>query len=181
MAPLLGIAAWSGTGKTTLLKQLIPLLSASGLRVGLIKHTHHNMEIDKPGKDSYELRKAGAIQTLAASSRRWALITETPEEREPDLMYLASRMDSSHLDLILVEGFKHEPVAKILLYRNGTGHLPDELEIDAHTLAVASDIPLLLPVLQLDLNAPHDIAKFIISWLESQKIQEREYGMLVGI
>ncbi|MDR2989245.1 MAG: molybdopterin-guanine dinucleotide biosynthesis protein B, partial [Providencia alcalifaciens] len=77
--PLLGITAYSGTGKTTLLKKVIPLLRQRHVRVGLIKHTHHDMEIDTPGKDSYELRKAGADQTLVASNQRWALMTETPE------------------------------------------------------------------------------------------------------
>lgn len=72
MIPLLAIAAWSGTGKTTLLKKLIPALCAHGIRPGLIKHTHHDMDVDKPGKDSYELRKAGAAQTLVASQQRWA-------------------------------------------------------------------------------------------------------------
>ena len=72
MIPLLAIAAWSGTGKTTLLKRLIPELCALGLRPGLIKHTHHDMDVDKPGKDSYELRKAGAAQTIVASEQRWA-------------------------------------------------------------------------------------------------------------
>ncbi|WP_411025279.1 molybdopterin-guanine dinucleotide biosynthesis protein B, partial [Salmonella sp. s55884] len=80
MVPLLGIAAWSGTGKTTLLKALIPLLRERGIRPGLIKHTHHDMDVDTPGKDSLELRKAGAAQTLVASAKRWALMTETPEE-----------------------------------------------------------------------------------------------------
>lgn len=75
--PLLGITAWSGTGKTTLLKKLIPLLRNRNIRVGMIKHTHHDMDVDKPGKDSYELRKAGAEQTLVASQQRWALMTET--------------------------------------------------------------------------------------------------------
>ena len=117
MIPLLAIAAWSGTGKTTLLKKLIPELRARGIRPGLIKHTHHNMDVDKPGKDSYELRKAGAAQTLVASQQRWALMVETPEEPEPDLAYLVSRMDASTLDMVLVEGFKHEPVAKIVLFR----------------------------------------------------------------
>ena len=85
MIPLLAIAAWSGTGKTTLLKRLIPELCALGLRPGLIKHTHHDMDVDKPGKDSYELRKAGAAQTIVASEQRWALMTETPEKPELDL------------------------------------------------------------------------------------------------
>ena len=92
------------TGKTTLLKKLIPELRARGIRPGLIKHTHHNMDVDKPGKDSYELRKAGAAQTLVASQQRWALMVETPEEPELDLAYLVSRMDAATLDLVLVEG-----------------------------------------------------------------------------
>lgn len=80
MIPVLAISAWSGTGKTSLLKKLIPALCAKGIRPGLIKHTHHNMDVDKPGKDSYELRKAGAAQTMVASNQRWALMTETPDE-----------------------------------------------------------------------------------------------------
>ena len=98
MIPLLAFAAWSGTGKTTLLKKLIPALCARGIRPGLIKHTHHDMDVDKPGKDSYELRKAGAAQTIVASQQRWALMTETPDEEELDLQFLASRMDTSKLD-----------------------------------------------------------------------------------
>ncbi|QWT42714.1 molybdopterin-guanine dinucleotide biosynthesis protein MobB [Dickeya dadantii] len=162
--PLLAIAAHSGTGKTTLLKQLIPLLNAMEIRVGIIKHTHHDMDVDKPGKDSYELRKAGADQTLVASSTRWALMTETPEQQEPDLYFLASRMDSSKLDLILVEGFKHEPVDKILLYRCGSGRNIAAL-IDADTLAVATDTALTLALPCLDLNQPAQIAVFIRDWL----------------
>ena len=85
MIPLLAFAAWSGTGKTTLLKKLIPALCARWIRPGLIKHTHHDMDVDKPGKDSDELRKAGAAQTIVASQQRWALMTETPDEEELDL------------------------------------------------------------------------------------------------
>ncbi|MGM3192494.1 molybdopterin-guanine dinucleotide biosynthesis protein MobB [Dickeya dadantii subsp. dieffenbachiae] len=162
--PLLAIAAHSGTGKTTLLKQLIPLLNAMGIRVGIIKHTHHDMDVDKPGKDSYELRKAGADQTLVVSNTRWALMTETPEQQEPNLHFLASRMDSSKLDLILVEGFKHEPVDKILLYRCGSGRDIAAL-IDADTLAVATDTTLTLALPCLDLNQPAQIAVFIRDWL----------------
>ncbi|QYM97859.1 molybdopterin-guanine dinucleotide biosynthesis protein B [Dickeya ananatis] len=166
--PLLAIAAHSGTGKTTLLKQLIPLLNAMGIRVGIIKHTHHDMDIDKPGKDSYELRKAGADQTLVASHTRWALMTETPEQQEPDLFFLASRMDSSTLDLILVEGFKHESVDKILLYRHKSGN-NEVMEIDDHTLAIASDVPLTLFRPCLDLNQPPQVAVFIRDWLRQKK------------
>ena len=167
MIPVLAIAAWSGTGKTTLLKAIIPALSVRGVRPGLIKHTHHNMDIDTPGKDSYELRKAGAAQTLVASSQRWALMTETPDEEEIDLAYLISRMDHSRLDLVLVEGFKHEPVAKILLFRSDTGHDINELTLDEHVIAVASDVPLSLQVPVLDINNAEGIVNFILQWMKA--------------
>ncbi|WP_333854650.1 molybdopterin-guanine dinucleotide biosynthesis protein MobB [Leclercia sp.] len=167
MIPVLAIAAWSGTGKTTLLKAIIPALCARGVRPGLIKHTHHNMDVDTPGKDSYELRKAGAAQTLVASSQRWALMTETPDEEEIDLAYLISRMDHSKLDLVLVEGFKHEPVAKILLFRSGAGHDINELTLDEHIIAVASDIPLSLQIPVLDINNNEAIVDFILQWMKT--------------
>lgn len=165
MIPLLAIAAWSGTGKTTLLRKLIPELRARGIRPGLIKHTHHNMDIDKPGKDSYELRKAGAAQTLVASQQRWALMVETPEEPELNLAYLVSRMDASTLDMVLVEGFKHEPVAKILLFREGCGHSSEELAMDEFVIAVASDVPLPVDVPSLDINDIQQIADFVMQWV----------------
>ncbi|MDV2903608.1 molybdopterin-guanine dinucleotide biosynthesis protein MobB [Phytobacter diazotrophicus] len=165
MIPVLAIAAWSGTGKTTLLKKLIPALCEQGIRPGLIKHTHHNMDVDKPGKDSYELRKAGATQTIVASSQRWALMTETPDEPELNLAYLVSRMDASTLDLVLVEGFKHEAVAKILLFRQGCGHREEELIIDKHVIAIASDVPLAVDVPLLDINDIAQISAFVIRWL----------------
>ena len=164
MTPVLAIAAWSGTGKTTLLKKQIPALCARGIRPGLIKHTHHNMDVDKPGKDSYELRKAGAAQTMVASRERWALMTETPDEAPLDLAYLVSRMDHSTLDLVLVEGFKHEAVAKILLFRNDAGHDVSELTLDEHVIAVASDVALDVEVPVLDLNDEDKIAEFIVGW-----------------
>ncbi|MGS2875299.1 molybdopterin-guanine dinucleotide biosynthesis protein MobB [Enterobacter huaxiensis] len=164
MIPVLAIAAWSGTGKTTLLKKLIPALCAKGKRPGLIKHTHHNMDVDKPGKDSFELRKAGAAQTMVASRQRWALMTETPDEAPLDLAYLVSRMDHSTLDLVLVEGFKHEEVAKILLFRSDAGHEVHELTLDEHVIAVASDVALSLELPVLDLNDVDGIAEFIVGW-----------------
>ncbi|MGU3511071.1 molybdopterin-guanine dinucleotide biosynthesis protein MobB [Raoultella planticola] len=165
MIPVLAISAWSGTGKTTLLKKLIPALCAAGLRPGLIKHTHHNMDVDRPGKDSYELRKAGAAQTIVASSQRWALMTETPDQEEVDLAWLVSRMDASKLDLVLVEGFKHEPVAKLLLFRQQGGHRIEELVLDEHVISVVSDTPLETSLPQLDLNDIPQIAAFILRWL----------------
>jgi molybdopterin-guanine dinucleotide biosynthesis protein B len=166
MLPLLAFAASSGMGKTTLLKKVIPLLTERGIRTGLIKHTHHDMDVDKPGKDSYELRKAGAAQTIVASQKRWALMTETPDENELNLYYLASRMDESSLDLILVEGFKHEPVPKILLYRKGVLQHFDALVIDSHVIAIASDIELSTSLPILDINHPEQLADFIASWLK---------------
>ena len=139
-------------------EKLIPALCARGIRPGLIKHTHHDMDVDKPGKDSYELRKAGAAQTIVASQQRWALMTETPDEEELDLHFLASRMDTSKLDLILVEGFKHEEIAKIVLFRDGAGHRPEELVIDRHVIAVASDVP-------LNLESRYWILMMLRGWL----------------
>lgn len=164
MNSVLAISAWSGTGKTTLLKKLIPALCARGIRPGLIKHTHHNMDVDKPGKDSYELRKAGAAQTMVASNQRWALMTETPDEAPLDLAYLVSRMDHSTLDLVLVEGFKHEAAPKILLFRSDAGHNISELTLDEHVIAVASDVALDIEVPVLDLNDEDGIAEFIVKW-----------------
>ena len=164
MIPVVAISAWSGTGKTTLLKKLIPALCARGLRPGLIKHSHHNMDIDTPGKDSYELRKAGAAQTMVASPQRWALMTETPDEAPLNLAYLVSRMDHSTLDLVLVEGFKHEAVPKILLFRSNAGHNMSELTLDEHVIAVASDVAVELEVPVLDLNDVDGIAQFIVAW-----------------
>ncbi|UJD96692.1 molybdopterin-guanine dinucleotide biosynthesis protein B [Lelliottia amnigena] len=168
MKPVLAIAAWSGTGKTSLLKKLIPALYERGIRTGVIKHTHHNMDIDKPGKDSYELRRAGAAQTMVASTQRWALMTETPEKDTLDLNYLVSRMDHSALDLVLVEGFKHESVTKILLFRQGIGHGVDELMLNEDVIAVASDVSLTLQMPVLDLNNTDEIADFIQEWLLKQ-------------
>lgn len=164
--PLLAIAAYSGTGKTTLLKQLIPLLKQRQIRVGLIKHTHHDMDVDTPGKDSYELRKAGADQTLVASNNRWALMTETPEQPPLDLQYLASRFDTGKVDIILVEGFKHEPISKIILYREEVGK-PLEDMLDEFVIAIASDRSITGNAPLLDLNDPERIADFIGNWLKS--------------
>lgn len=162
--PLLGIVAWSGTGKTTLLQQVIPLLKARGIRSGLIKHTHHQMDIDTPGKDSYLLRKAGADQVIVASNQRWALMCETPDQ-QLDLIELAARMDSSALDLVLVEGFKEEPIPKIALWRRGVkGEFTDLL--DEFVIAVVSDEKLATDRPLLDINRPAEVADFMAAWLK---------------
>lgn len=161
--PLLGIVAYSGTGKTTLLKQLIPLLKLRNIHPAIIKHSHHDMDIDIPGKDSYELRKAGANQTIVACDNRWALMTETPN-RQIDLTELANKFDASMIDLILVEGFKHEPINKIALYRQQVGK-PLAGLIDPQVIALASDETLNINIPLLDINAPDSIADFISQWL----------------
>lgn len=168
--PLLGICAYSGTGKTTLLGRLIPLLKAEGLRLALLKHAHHSFDIDHPGKDSYELRKAGADQVLIASRHRTALIKECAgPSREPRLADLLPCVDTRDLDLILVEGFKHEAIPKIEIHRPSLGH-PLIHAADPHVIAVASDSPLalarVLPL--LDLNRPDEILGFVLAWLSAQ-------------
>jgi molybdopterin-guanine dinucleotide biosynthesis protein MobB len=167
--PVLGFAAFSGTGKTTLLKQLIPSLEERGIRVGVIKHAHHSFDIDQPGKDSYELRKSGARQMLVASSKRWALMAETVENDEPQLDYLLGRLDPDGIDLVLVEGFKHVPFPRIELHRPSLDYPllhPDDPSI----IAVASDTPLDTGGLAwLDLNDVGAIAEFVATWLLEHK------------
>lgn len=160
--PILGFVAYSGTGKTTLLKQLIPLLGQNNIRVGMIKHAHHNFDIDVPGKDSYELRKAGAEQILVASSQRWALITETPGQGEARLDVLLEKLDTSRLDLVLVEGFKHVHYTKIECHRPSLGYDLMCLD-DKSIIAIATDqspaVDVKIP--RLNLNDPQEIVNFI--------------------
>jgi molybdopterin-guanine dinucleotide biosynthesis protein MobB len=164
--PVIGFAAFSGTGKTTLLTRLLPLLKARGLHIGMIKHSHHRFEIDQPGKDSYELRKAGAEQMLISSPHRWALMVEKNVSKEPLLQEELSRLDQGRLDLILVEGFKQESFPKIELYRPAVGK-PAAYPKDPDIIAVATDgdlpEPTRLPV--LNLNDVDAIAEFIVGRL----------------
>lgn len=160
--PLLGFAAFSNTGKTTLLARLLPLLRQRGLRIGVIKHARHGFDMDQPGKDSYVLREAGATQMLVGSPQRWALVTETPGQGDPRLDDLLPHLDQQRLDCILVEGFKHEHFPKIELHRPSQGH-PLLCLNDETIIAVASDAPLpvetQLPL--LDLNNPVEIVDFV--------------------
>ncbi len=163
---VLGFAAFSGSGKTTLLEQLIPLLRGSGLKLALIKHSHHDFEMDKPGKDSDRLRKAGAGQILLASKYRSAWIREGDGETEPDLAELLTRLDTRGLDLVLVEGFRDEPIPKIEIHRPSLGKPLLCLE-DDQVIAVAVDRrpSQEVPVPLLALSQPGEISDFVLSWL----------------
>jgi molybdopterin-guanine dinucleotide biosynthesis adapter protein len=160
--PILGFAAFSGTGKTTLLTQLIPILKQEGLRIGLIKHSHHNIQIDQPGKDSFRLREAGASPVMLVSTHRRAIITEFQTVTEPVLDEQLLAFDQSGLDLILIEGFKATQFPKIELQRASLNN-PLLYLNDPSIIAVASDFPLDVPssLVQLDLNQPELIAEFI--------------------
>jgi molybdopterin-guanine dinucleotide biosynthesis protein B len=166
LPPILGIAAYSGTGKTTLLTRVIPLLREQGLNVALVKHAHHNFEPDQPGKDSYELRKAGAGQVLVASHRLWALFREDGVDEEPVLGNLVQHLDRRNLDLILVEGFKHESIPKIELHRPSMG-LEPMYPTDDDIIAVASDgdLPQSTKLPVLDLNDVKSVAGFMARWV----------------
>lgn len=161
--PMLGIAAFSGTGKTTLLTKLLPRLRQKNLRIAVIKHAHHRFDIDQPGKDSYQIREAGASQVVVASKNLLALMQKPLAERdEPQLAECLARLDYAELDLVLVEGFKLANFAKLELHRPSLGK-PLMANDDQQIIAVASDAVLILdrqlPV--LDLNNIGKIADFI--------------------
>ncbi len=154
-----GIAGWSGSGKTTLLEKLIPALIARGLKVSVIKHAHHGFDIDKPGKDSYRHREAGAAEVMLASGSRWALMHECRDEGEPQLSALIARL--APCDLVLVEGFKQEPVPKLEVHRPANGKPPLFAERN-DIVAVACDEAIDAPVPVLPLNNIDAVADFVI-------------------
>lgn len=161
--PLIGFCAFSGTGKTTLLIQLIPILKARGIRLAVIKHAHHNFDVDQKEKDSYKLRHAGAKQMLISSAKRWALMSELDEQQdELSLCELIEQIDHKNIDLILVEGFKKEVFTKIELHRPSLGH-PVMCTDDENIIALATDVVSNAPnnIVQLDINEPNEIATFI--------------------
>ena len=171
--PLLGICAYgSGCGKTTLLERLIPVLQERGIRVSIIKHAHHSFDIDHPGKDSYRLRQAGAVQTMLGSSKRWALMTELAAEHEPQLEELAAKLDPLLADLVLVEGFKQAPIPKLEVHRPRLG-MPLLAREDTTIIAVATDAPIDIALPMLDLNNVDMVAAFISQWLEAQTISKQ--------
>jgi molybdopterin-guanine dinucleotide biosynthesis protein B len=164
--PVVGLVGSSGSGKTTLIERVIPLLAGQRLRVAVIKHAHHGFDMDQPGKDSYRLREAGAEQVLVASSDRWVLMRETPEQAdEPRLRKLAARFRSSEVDLILAEGFSGESHPKIEVYRPSHGRAPRCWPGDPTVRAVASDVTVDPGdgAVWLDLNDPAMVTQFILA------------------
>ncbi|MCP4078505.1 MAG: molybdopterin-guanine dinucleotide biosynthesis protein B [Gammaproteobacteria bacterium] len=165
LPPVIGFSAYSGTGKTTLLKKIIALLRKRDIRLAVIKHAHHDFEIDHPGKDSFELRKADAYQMLISSGKRKALITEFASfQDEPSLNELINDLDHENIDLILVEGFKREHFAKIELHRESLNK-PYLFENDSDIIALATDHPVNTEtdLMLLDMNNPDAIADFIFN------------------
>jgi molybdopterin-guanine dinucleotide biosynthesis protein B len=156
----IGFIGYSNSGKTTLIERLIPLLRAHGLAVSAVKNAHHGFDMDRPGKDSFRYREAGAGQVLIATGQRWALLTETPQRAAP-LETLLARLDPC--DLVLVEGFKSEgAIARIEVRRAGQSE-PPIFPGDAKVVAVASDGPVATQLPVLDLNDPPAVARFILS------------------
>jgi molybdopterin-guanine dinucleotide biosynthesis protein B len=159
---ILGIAGYSGSGKTTLIEKLLPLLNAAGLSVSLIKQSHHDIQVDVAGKDSWRHRQAGAQEILLTSPYRWMLVGELRGAPEPALEDHLARL--SACDLVLVEGYKHAAHPKLEVWRaaNAKPWLhPD----DRHFIAVIADQTPDSPIHHLDLNAPESVAAFILAWV----------------
>jgi molybdopterin-guanine dinucleotide biosynthesis adapter protein len=155
---VIGIVGWSGSGKTTLLTRLIPLLRAKGLTVSTVKHTHHGFDMDRPGKDTYRHREAGAREVLVAAGSRWALLHEVAGA-EPGLPDLLTRLEP--VDLVLVEGFKTHPFPKLEVYRPTLGKppiWPEQPEI----AAIATDSTIDADRLVLPLNDPAAVADWVL-------------------
>ncbi len=159
---IFGLAGWSGSGKTTLLAAIIPELAVRGLSVSTIKHAHHDFDIDRPGKDSWRHRQAGASEVMVASARRWALMHELRGAAEPMLDELVARL--SPVDLVIVEGYKRHPHPKLEVHRPSLGKpllYPD----DPYIVAIASDEPFAAPLPLLSLADPAAVAGFMLDHL----------------
>ena len=164
-----GFAGWSGAGKTTLIEQLIPRFTARALRVSLIKHAHHAFDVDKPGKDSWRHRQAGATEVMLCSDARWVLMHELRGEAEPPIEQQLARL--SPCDLVLVEGYKRAALPKLEIHRPGLGKPllhPD----DPHIVAIASDVALEAPLPRFDLNDLDGIAAFVLRYLRLEPSHE---------
>ncbi|WP_420418308.1 molybdopterin-guanine dinucleotide biosynthesis protein B [Pacificispira sp.] len=160
---VLGIAGYSGSGKTTLVTKLIPALIERGLTVSTIKHAHHAFDVDTPGKDSYEHRKAGATEVLVSSAQRWALMHEHRGAAEPGLDDLLDRL--APVDLVLVEGWKFGDHPKLEVFRQSVGK-PMLARDDQQVVAIATDLQELpdLSIPRLDIDDVDAIADFVVEY-----------------
>jgi len=160
---VIGFSGYSGAGKTTLVEGLIASLVMAGQRVSVVKHAHHDFDIDHPGKDSWRHRQAGAFEVVIASRRRLAKIREFPLEVQPTVHQLLAEL--VHCDWALVEGFKHADLLKIEVWRADVGK-PVQYPDDPFVVALATDSPDRLPhptaLPLLDLNAPDAVADFLL-------------------
>lgn len=157
---VIGFAGWSGSGKTTLVTKLIPLLRGRGLTVSTIKHAHHKFDIDRPGKDSYEHRRAGASEVLISSANRFALMRELRDEAEWSLAQLLGKL--SPVDLVIVEGYKTEPHPKIEVWRPVVGRPPLSANDPFIRALAAKDPPAAIPVPVIDLDATDEVADAVL-------------------
>jgi molybdopterin-guanine dinucleotide biosynthesis protein B len=156
---VIGLAGWSGAGKTTLLSRVIPYLLGRGLQVSVIKHAHHEFDVDVPGKDSWVHRQSGATEVLVSSAMRWALMHELRGAREPRLAELLAKM--APVDLVVVEGFKREPVNKIEVHRAANGK-PLLFPGDARVVGIASDVAVETTLPVAHLNEIEDVAELML-------------------
>lgn len=157
---IFGFAGWSGGGKTTLIEQLIPRFIARGMTVSLVKHAHHDFDIDIPGKDSYRHRKAGCKEVLVTSDLRWMIMHELRGEPEPVLEDQIRKM--SPCDLLLIEGWKRYPMPKLEIYRQGNGK-PLLYPRDEHIIAIASDVPVDSDLPRFALDDYVGITEFVLN------------------
>jgi molybdopterin-guanine dinucleotide biosynthesis protein B len=159
---VIGIAGYSGSGKTTLIEKMVPILVGEGLRVSLVKHAHHEFDVDQPGKDSYRHRHAGCTEVLISSSRRWAIVHELRGAPEATLEEQLKRL--SPCDLVLVEGYKTAPIPKVEVHRKDS-KAPLLYPDDPHVVAVATDEPLDTKLPQIALDDAAAVARFIVKHL----------------
>ncbi len=166
---------WQNSGKTTLVTRLINQIQSSGFSVSTIKHAHHRFDIDRPGKDSFKHREAGASEVLISSANRWALMHELKgDEEEPAVAELLKKL--SPVDLVLIEGFKREPHPKLEVYRECIGKDPIWPN-DPTIVAVASDQHISIGNRNvLDLNNTQSIAEFILNYVKLKTSHAKIYS-----